>query len=302
MTHPHHKQVGQHSDAHGLLTAVCVPADLVLAQPQARFQLPVYQLDRPTFLGDAHDLARCQLGQIGHQEFRVVGADVTPFFTQYQGDIPDMTQTQARVIRPKGSAAFPPMLSGNPGALVILVRHMGHEIFERFLLHRFPGTGYGKDKAPAAGRVGRVTVLDHAHICLGALGGIAAHDHHLCPGWGHKRAHPLAKQGVCAAIRGVVFGQDEPKAHRHTLPVPRGHQQHKAQAKKPGMMLADAPFLRHGIFGAAFVSVTAITKEIQHAIGGWRQGGQEILRQPAHEEMHVNWLQVLPIGLTYCNV
>jgi hypothetical protein len=26
---------------------------------------------------------------------------------------------------------------------------------------------------------------------------------------------------------------------------------------------------------------------IQHAIGGWRQGDQEILRQPAHEEMHV---------------
>ena len=120
MTHPYHQQVGQHRDAHGLLTAVCVPTDLVLAQPQTRFQLPVHELDRPAFLVDTHDLARCQLGQIGHQEFRVVGADVTPFFTQYQGDIPDMTQTQARVIRPKGSAAFPPMLSGNPGALVIL--------------------------------------------------------------------------------------------------------------------------------------------------------------------------------------
>jgi hypothetical protein len=34
-------------------------------------------------LVDTHDLAWCQLGQIGHQEFRVVGADVTPFFTQY---------------------------------------------------------------------------------------------------------------------------------------------------------------------------------------------------------------------------
>src|SRR5713101_7944130 len=45
MTHPHHKQVGQHRDADGFLTAVCVPADLVLAQPKARFQLPVHQLD-----------------------------------------------------------------------------------------------------------------------------------------------------------------------------------------------------------------------------------------------------------------
>ena len=113
MTHPHHQQVGQHRDANGLLTAVGVPTDLVLAQPQTRFQLPVQELDRPAFLVDTHDLAWCQLGQIGHQEFRVVGADVTPFFTQYQGDIPDMTQTQACVIRPKGSAAFP-LLSGEP--------------------------------------------------------------------------------------------------------------------------------------------------------------------------------------------
>src|SRR5215475_11100543 len=102
-------------------------------------------LDRPAFLVDAHDLARGQLGQIGHQEFRVVGAGVTPFFTQYHGDLPDMTQTQARVRCPKGSAAFPPMLSGNPGALVILVRHMGHEIFECFLLHGLPSSGDRKD-------------------------------------------------------------------------------------------------------------------------------------------------------------
>src|SRR4029434_3885292 len=45
MTHPQHQQVGQHSDANGLLTAVCVPTDLVLAQPQPRFQLPVHELD-----------------------------------------------------------------------------------------------------------------------------------------------------------------------------------------------------------------------------------------------------------------
>jgi len=50
MTHAKHKQVGQHSDAHGFLTAVCVPADLVLAQPQARFQLPVHQLHLPDIM------------------------------------------------------------------------------------------------------------------------------------------------------------------------------------------------------------------------------------------------------------
>ena len=44
MTHAQHEQVGQHRDAHGFLTAILVPADLVLAQAQARFQLPVQEL------------------------------------------------------------------------------------------------------------------------------------------------------------------------------------------------------------------------------------------------------------------
>ena len=72
--------------------------------------------------------------------------------------------------------------------------------------------------------------------------------------------------------------------------VPCRHQQHEAQAKKPGMMLTDTPFLRHRILGAAFVGVTAVAKQIQDAIGWRRQGDQEILRQPADEQMHV------PIG------
>src|SRR2546425_4616147 len=175
MTHPQDKQVGQHGDAYGFLTAVFVPADLVLAQPQARFQVPVHQLDRPTFLVDAHDLARCQLGQIGHQDFGMLGAQVTPFFTQDHSDIAYMTQTQAGAIRPKRFATFPPRRSGNPDTLVILVRHMGHEIFERFILNGLPGPGDRKDKAPAACGIGLVTGFDHVHIGLGTIGSITAY-------------------------------------------------------------------------------------------------------------------------------
>jgi hypothetical protein len=54
---------------------------------------------------------------------------------------------------------------------------MGHEVFERFVIHRFPGTSERKDKAPSACRIGLVSVLDHAHVGLGALGHLAAHDH-----------------------------------------------------------------------------------------------------------------------------
>ena len=70
-------------------------------------------LDRPTFLVDAHDLARRQLGQIGYQDFGMLGAQGTPFFTQYHSDVAHMTQTQAGAIRPKRLAAFS-ALSGHP--------------------------------------------------------------------------------------------------------------------------------------------------------------------------------------------
>jgi hypothetical protein len=68
----------------------------------------------------------------------MLGAQVTPFFTQDHSDVAYMTQTQAGAIRPKSLAAFS-ALSGYPGALVILVRHMGHEIFERFFVTAQPG-------------------------------------------------------------------------------------------------------------------------------------------------------------------
>src|SRR5262249_33867036 len=247
-------------------------------------------LDRPTFLVDAHDLARCQRGQIGSQDCGMLGAHVAPLFAQHHRNVADMTQTQAGAIRPKRFATFPPMRSGHPGALVILVRGMGHEVFERFLLHRFPGPGDRKDKAPAAGRIGLVPVLDHPHVGLGGIGGIPAHNDQLGPPRWDKRLHHLAKQGIFAAIRRMAFGQNEPKTRRHAIVVPCRHQQHEAQAKKPGMMLTDTPFLRHRILGAAFVGVTAVAKQRQDAVGWRRQGDQEILRQPADEQMYI------PIG------
>ena len=52
MTHPQHQQIGQHGNADGFLTAVRVPTDLVLAQPQTRLQLPIHELS-------GKGLARC---------------------------------------------------------------------------------------------------------------------------------------------------------------------------------------------------------------------------------------------------
>jgi hypothetical protein len=77
---------------------------------------------------------------------------------------------------------------------------MGHEIFERFFFHGLPGPGDRKNKAPAAGRIGFVTGLDHGHVRLGTIGGIPAHNYQLGPTRGHKRPHHLAKQGIFTAV------------------------------------------------------------------------------------------------------
>src|SRR5262244_1501409 len=69
MTDAKYKHRGQHREAHGLLTAMLVPPDWVLAPAQARLQLPDQERDCPTLLVQAHDLARRQLGPIGPQDF-----------------------------------------------------------------------------------------------------------------------------------------------------------------------------------------------------------------------------------------
>ena len=53
------------------------------------------------------------------------------------------------------------------------------------------------------------------------------------------------------------------------------------------MVLTDTPFLPDGILRAAFVRMTTVAKQIQHATGGRWQGGQEILGQPVDEHMHI---------------
>src|SRR2546428_641955 len=139
---------------------------------------------------------------------------------------------------------------------------MGHEIFDRYLLNGLPGPRDRKDKAPAACAIGLVPVLDHAHVRFGAIGSIAAYNDPLCPTRWDKRLHHLAKQDIFAAIRRMAFGQNNPKAHRKAIAVPCRHQQHEAQAQKPGMMLAYTPFLDYRILRATFVGVAAVAKEV----------------------------------------
>src|ERR671913_981822 len=290
MTSPKQKQIGQHRDTHRVRAALLVAADLMLAQSQARFEFPIDEFNRPTLLVNAHHLSRGQLRQIGHQDFGVLRAHVTPFFTQYHGDVTDMTQTQALAINPKGFATLTLDVFGNPGSSVQVARQMGDEMLDHFLIYRFPGAGNGKAKAPAAFIIRLVAIFDHLHVSLGAIGRVATDDHLLGPTRRRELAHHLAKQSIFVLIASMTLGQNEAKAHRDAIAVPSGDQQHEADTDKPGMMLAFSAFLSHGILGPAFVGLAAVTYEMKDAVAWRRQRGHQSLSHPADKQMDV------PIG------
>jgi len=52
MTSPQQEQIGQHRDSHRVRTLLFVTTDLVLAQPQTRFEFPIDEFDRPN--ADSH--------------------------------------------------------------------------------------------------------------------------------------------------------------------------------------------------------------------------------------------------------
>src|SRR5215470_15852355 len=71
------QQIRQHRDAKGGLDPSLCPTDLVLTQPEVRLQLPVDLFHRPSALVCTDHLSRDPLVEIGHQDFRMLRADVT---------------------------------------------------------------------------------------------------------------------------------------------------------------------------------------------------------------------------------
>ncbi len=92
MRQPQDEQIGQYRYAKGLFHLISVPPHLVLAQSEVRFQIPIDELHTPPVLVDAHHLSRRRIGQIGHQEFGMLRAHVTPGFAQHQGDISNVVK------------------------------------------------------------------------------------------------------------------------------------------------------------------------------------------------------------------
>src|SRR2546426_12668556 len=116
-------------------------------------------------------------------------------------------------IHPEGFAALGSRQTGHPHALRIFAREVGHQVFDRLILDRFPRPGNGEDKAPPTRRILRVALLDHLDIVLGTIGRIARDDNPLGPRRRAKVAHHLAKQGIFRLIVWMAFRSDQTKSY-----------------------------------------------------------------------------------------
>jgi len=106
MTGSDQKQIRHHRGAKGLFNMLLMATDLVLAQSQVRFQLAVALLNRPVALIATHHLSRRPFGQIGQQDFRLVGVHARPFLAQNHSDVTDVTKTQTFAVNPVRVAPF----------------------------------------------------------------------------------------------------------------------------------------------------------------------------------------------------
>src|SRR2546426_6197666 len=281
------QQIRHHCYAKGLLDPSLFPTDLVLAQPEVGLQLAIDLFYWPPSLICTYHLSRDPLVQIGHQDFRMFRAQVTPSFTQNHRDVTDVPQTQAFAKNPEGFAALGSREAGHPNTLIIFARQMGHQVFDRLILDGFPCPGDSEDKAPPTGSIVGVALLDHLDIVLGAIGRVAFHDDRGSPcGRGKRRDHLTEQHIFCLGLR-MVFRSNEAKGHRQAIHIPVDNQQGETDAEKPGMMLAFTSFLCQGILEAPLGFVTPVAHNIKDTVLGWWQGVQGFLYPPFHKQVDI---------------
>ena len=102
------QQIRQHRYAKGFSIRPSSPLTWCAPQSQVSLEFPIDLLYGPSALIGTYHLSRDPLVQIGHQDFRMFRADVSPSFTQHHRDVADVPQTQACAIHPEGFAAFRP--------------------------------------------------------------------------------------------------------------------------------------------------------------------------------------------------
>src|ERR671923_138507 len=122
-----------------------------MTQAQSAFQFLKADLHRPSSEIDRHNQARGRHGQIGHQQFSLFGAVVTPPSTEEHGDISNMAQ----VGRFDESPEEPVSVSGNKSRhsdlTIMMSGQMGDDIAQMLAIGKLPGARESDDKEPPMG-------------------------------------------------------------------------------------------------------------------------------------------------------
>ena len=84
-------------------------------------------------------------------------------------------------------------------------------------------------------------------------------------------------------VGGVVGAPDQRKIHWDAINVPLRHEEHDPKAEDIGMVLAEARFVGHRVFWAAFPLERTVAHQIQDAILGWRERPQGLVGKPPQQ-------------------
>jgi hypothetical protein len=210
---PEQEQIRHDRYGDGAFHPVDLFGDLMLAPTDHSLQLFHQQLDPPPPEIDRHDLTlRHQLGQIGHQDFRVLRPIVAPPCAEDHGDISQMAQPYPFGIDPKRAPAMATD-GGQADPAVPPAGKVGDQGFERLPIGEFPGTGQGKHLPIAQ-------LLNERHIRSGRIGGVPDHDHLLTPGWQAKVLEHLPKESIVGLITWIVGAADQGEIDREAIDAP----------------------------------------------------------------------------------
>ena len=162
---------------------------------------------------------------------------------------------------------------------------MVDQVFEGMAVFGFPRPGDGKDKGPLTVKIHLISPLNHLHILFGTIGCIPTDDNQFRPGRRGKLSYHLAKQRIFVSVVRMRFGKNQAEGYRNAIHIPLRHQQPKADAEKPRMMLTFSTFLRHRILLAPFGSFTAVPPQVEYPVFRRRKTGQHFLRPPREQQV-----------------
>src|SRR5918992_4830238 len=165
-----HYPICHERDGHRSFHSRGILSDLCLPQAQSAFQFLEADLHRPSSKINRYHYARCCHREIGHEQFSLFGAIVTPPSTEDHGDITNMTQLGMFDEGPEGPLPTRGNQRGHPDSMVMVDGQVGDDIPQIVAIGELPGTGEGNDKEPAAG-------LNGLEIFARGIGGIGDHNH-----------------------------------------------------------------------------------------------------------------------------